>query len=260
MAETNFINANGTLLAYRIDGPEQAPPLILSNSLGASIQMWSDQMGLLIPQFRVIRYDSRGHGQSPTPEGEYSIEHLARDVLGLLDGLNLDRVSFCGLSMGGMVGQWLGANAPDRLNRLVICNTAAYLAPDPWCARIDVVRRSGLDSIADAVVARWFTPAFHQANPDIVCEARCMLTATDPQGYIASCAAIRDMDLRASLSKVGVPTLVVGASHDQAISPNESASLAAGIPGARLQLLPGAHLSNIELGDVFTQAVRAFLQ
>ncbi|MFY8092276.1 MAG: 3-oxoadipate enol-lactonase [Niveispirillum sp.] len=253
--------ADGCRLHWRLDGPEGAPVLLLSNSLGTNMDMWAPQMPALIRHFRVLRYDSRGHGMSDVPAGPYSIDLLGRDAVGLLDVLGIDKVRFAGLSKGGMVGQWLGANAPERLSHLVLCNTAAEMAPaDPWNARIALVKAQGMAAIVNGVVERWFTEPFRLAHPDAIAPITAMLQATPVEGYTACCAAVRDMDQRASLPHIPVPTLVIGGRQDPATPIAKSHELARLIPGARLVELDAAHLSNVEQAEAFTAALLSFLK
>lgn len=253
--------ADGCRLHWRLDGQEGAPVLLLSNSLGTSMDMWGPQMPALTQHFRVLRYDSRGHGMSDAPAGPYSIDLLGRDAIGLLDALGLDKVRFAGLSKGGMVGQWLGANAPERLSHLVLCNTAAEMSPpDPWNARIALVKAQGMGAIVNGVVERWFTEPFRTAHPDAIAPITAMLHATPVEGYIACCAAVRDMDQRASLPGIKVPTLVIGGLQDPATPIAKSHELAHLIPAARLVELDAAHLSNIEQAEAFTAALLSFLK
>ena len=189
--------ARRTRLGYELAGPEQAPVLVLANSMGTTMSMWDDQLPDLGRHLRVLRYDHRGHGASEIPPGPYTLEQLGRDLLSLFDDLELERVSFCGLSMGGMVGMWLAANAPDRIDRLAPCCTSAKVDPDPYLERAANVRANGTGSVVDDVVERWFTPAFRQAAPRTVAKAVAMLAATSDEGYAGCCEAIAAMDLRA---------------------------------------------------------------
>ncbi|WP_044564592.1 3-oxoadipate enol-lactonase [Azospirillum sp. B4] len=251
---------DGCHLSYRVDGPADAPPLVLSNSLGTAVAMWEPQMAALTEQYRVIRYDSRGHGASDAPAGPYTMARLGQDVLGLLDELDLYRVRFCGLSKGGMVGQWLGINAGQRLERLVLANTAAYMGPpESWQGRMDLVTAQGMGAVTEAVIERWFTPGFVAAEPEATDRVRQLLLATKPQGYVGCCAAIRDMDQRPQLGGVSVPTLVIGGTQDPATPPAKAEELHAGIKGSRLVMLEAAHLSNIEQAAAFTAALLDFL-
>jgi 3-oxoadipate enol-lactonase len=245
---------------YQLSGPEHAPVLVLSNSLGTNFSMWDLQLSEFAKSLRVLRYDTRGHGQSSVTPGPYSIEQLARDVVALLDVLRLDRVHFCGLSMGGMIGMWLGTHAPERLHKLVLCSTAAKIGtPETWNARIETVRKSGMGSLASSIIERWFTPSFRAAAPALVADVQRVLEKANPQGYVACCAAVRDMDHREKLSAIRVPTLVISGAHDPATPPADGRFLAGRIPGARYVELQAAHLSNIEAPERFTAEVAAFL-
>lgn len=244
----------------RIDGPADAPVLVLSNSLGTNLGMWDAQIPALTGRFRVLRYDSRGHGASDVTPGPYSIGQLARDVLILLDGLKIERAHFCGLSIGGMVGMWLGAHAADRLNRLVLCNTSPKIgSPEMWKTRIESVRKGGVSGIADAMLARWFTASFLECSPEQAARMRAMMVATSTDGYVATCAAIRDMDQWPSLAAISCPTLVVAGIHDVATPTADGRRIAEVIPGARYVELDAAHISNVEAPGAFTTAVMEFL-
>ena len=247
-------------LHYRIDGDQGAPPLLLSNSLGTSFEMWEPQIAALAARFRVVRYDTRGHGKSEVTPGPYSIGQLAGDALGLLDRLSITRTHFCGLSMGGAIGVWLGINAPDRVDRLVLANTGARIGTaDMWNARIDAVRNGGIASIASAVLARWFTPqALAQPTP-LIAQLRATFEATSGDGYVACCAAIRDMDQRQALGRIHAPTLVIAGAEDMATPPGDGRLIAERIHGARYVELPAAHLSNIQAAPAFTRALMNFL-
>jgi 3-oxoadipate enol-lactonase len=222
--------------------------------------MWDRQVAVIARDFQIVRYDNRGHGASVVTPGPYTIEMLARDVLNLLDHLNIAEAHFCGLSLGGMVGIWLAAHEPDRIGRLILANTAAVLGPqEAWVTRIEAVRTSGLAAIADIVLERWFTPGFHEKVSSDVEAARQTLIATPTEGYIGCCAAIRDMDQRDLLTSIRARTLVIAGQHDPATPPDLCKHLADSIPGARLKQLSAAHLSNIEAADSFNAAVLDFL-
>lgn len=254
------IQANGISLNYRLDGPEDAPVLMLSNSLGTNLGMWDWQVERFTASYRLLRYDSRGHGDSDAPEGNYTIEMLANDALGLLDALEIRRVRYCGLSKGGMVGQWLGANAGDRLERLVLCNTSSFLPPrELWDQRIEAALAGGLEPMMDSIVDRWFTKEFQASHPQDVDKIRAMILSTPGHGYAGCCAAIRAMDQRESIKTIAVPTLVVVGAKDPATPPEHGEYLRESISGARLVSLEAAHLSNIEAQDAFNQAVLDFL-
>ncbi|MBY8871381.1 3-oxoadipate enol-lactonase [Micromonospora sp. PLK6-60] len=231
-----------------VDGPATAPVLLLGSSLGTAGAMWEPQVPALAQRFRVIRYDHLGHGRSAVPAGAYTVELLGREVLRLLDDLGAARVDYAGLSLGGMVGMWLAAHAPDRVRRLaLLCTSASLGPPEQWRDRAATVRAAGLPPIADAVVARWFTPAFAATRPDLVARYRAMLTATPPAGYAACCEAIGAMDLRPDLARIGAPTLVVAGADDPATPVAHARAIVAGIPGARLAVVDeAAHLANVE--------------
>jgi 3-oxoadipate enol-lactonase len=242
---------------YRVDGPPDAPVLVLSHALGLSLAMWDPQVAPLSRAFRVLRYDHRGHGGSPVPPGRYRIEDLGRDLLRLLDRLELQRVMFCGLSLGGMVGLWLATNAPERVDRLVVCSTAARMPrPDEYAARAKLVRAQGMDAVADRVIGRWFTPAFLTRRPDVVAGIKALLLATPPEGYAATCEALAAMDQRNDLPRIAASTLVIAAAEDQATPPEQSQEIARGIPGARLVVIPdAAHIANVEQPDAVTNQI-----
>jgi 3-oxoadipate enol-lactonase len=255
-----FVETGGARIHYAIEGPDGAPVLAFSNSLGTNYSMWDPQAQELRKKFRVLRYDTRGHGESPATPGPYTIELLGNDFLGLLDNLKLGRVHFCGLSMGGMIGMWLGIHAPGRLNKLVLCNTGAKIGtPEIWKSRIETVQKGGMKSIAAGVTERWFTPAFRAKDTAAVARIQKILEGIDPNGYASCCAAVRDYDSREELEKIGTQTLVVAGAHDPATPPADGRFIAEHIRGAKYAELDAAHLSNIEDGDRFTKEVEAFL-
>lgn len=247
----------------RLEGPADAPVLVLSNSLGTDLHMWDAQVATFAEHFRVLRYDTRGHGQSLVTDGLYSIEQNGRDVLGLLDALDIAKVHFCGLSMGGLIGQWLAINAAERIQRLVLCNTAAKIgSPEVWNPRIETVLRDGqaaMLALRDASVARWFTPEFAQAQPKLVEPVVGMLGATSPQGYAANCAAVRDADFREQIANIKAPTLIVCGTADVVTTPEHGRFMQERIRGAELVEFHAAHLSNVEAGELFTRRVLNFL-
>jgi 3-oxoadipate enol-lactonase len=248
-------------LFHRFDGPGNGPVLVLSNSLGTALEMWDPQMPVLTERFRVLRYDTRGHGRSDVPAGAYTIAELGKDVLALLDETGVGSACFCGLSMGGMIGMWLGINAPGRVERLVLCNTSAQMigTPELWEQRITVARTKGMTALTESVIERWFTPEFRARDPQAVDKVRKMLLATPGAGYAACCAAIRDQDQLASISAIRAPTLVITGSRDPATPPDHGRAIAGRIRGARVVELEAAHLSNIEAGQRFNQSVFEFL-
>ena len=243
-----------------IEGPADAPVLMLSNSLGTNLHMWDPQMPELTRRFRTVRYDTRGHGGSVADAGPYSIASLSGDALAIMDALRLERVNWLGLSMGGMSGQWLLAHAPERIQRAVLANTSSYIPdPRPYNARVLAVRKNGMASVAQTVVDRWFTPAFQTRDPAAVARITEMLRTTPAQGYMAACAAVRDMDQRETVRAARRPTLVIAGTHDPATPPVLGQGIAASIPGAKYVELEAAHLSNVERPAEFTAAVLQFL-
>ena len=244
---------------YALTGDKE-PVLVFSNSLGTDFSMWDPQMAGLQRCFRILRYDTRGHGQSSVTPGDYTIEQLGRDVLGLLDSLHLGCVHFCGLSMGGMIGMWLGVHAPNRLHRLVLSNTAARIGTkEMWNARIATARKDGMKPVAAAVIERWFTPGFRASFAERVARAQRMIENTPPEGYAACCAAIRDMDQREAVAQIKAPTLVIYGGSDPVTPASDAQFLTDRIRGAVKVELAAAHLSNVEQADAFTEAVSNFL-
>jgi 3-oxoadipate enol-lactonase len=255
-----FAKVDGGRIHYRIDGDPDAPVLVLSNSLGTDLSMWDRLVAALSRSFRILRYDSRGHGRSLVTSGPYRIEQLARDVVSLLDGLEMARVHYCGLSLGGMVGIWLGAHEPSRVDRLVWASTAAHLGPpEAWDARLEAIRQGGMASVADRIIERWFTPAFRGRCAAAVNATRQMLLTAPSDGYTACCAAVRDRDQRAELASIRALTLVIAGRHDPATPPATCRLIADAIHRARLVELSAAHLSNIEGAEAFNAAVLGFL-
>lgn len=256
----SYLDHEGVRLHYELEGREDAPVLVLSNSLGTTLEMWAPQMPALLQHFRVLRHDARGHGRSDVPPGPYSTAQLGADVLALMDHLGIGRAHFCGLSMGGMIGMWLGTHHAGRLDRLALCNTAAKIGtPETWNPRIAKVEAEGMASIVDTVLERWFTDRFRARAPEQVAVVRDMLLNTAPAGYSANCAAVRDMDQRADLASIRVPTLVIAGTHDGSTPAADGRAVADAIPGARYVELDAAHLSNWEQSEQFTQALVAFL-
>jgi 3-oxoadipate enol-lactonase len=235
-------------LYHRFEGPEDAPVLVLANSLGTSLEMWDDQAPALAKHFRLLRFDARGHGQSEVPSGPYSIDDLGQDVLALLDAAGLERVHFCGLSMGGMTGMWLAIHAAERIDRLALCSTSAHMPPrELWDDRAALVRSEGMEAVADGALERWFSEEGREERPDAVDRVRVGLVETPAEGYAASCEAIRDHDMREEVGQIGAPTLVVVGDEDPATPPDQARFIADGVDGARLVEIERArHLLNIE--------------
>jgi 3-oxoadipate enol-lactonase len=249
---------------HRVEEPARAgaPVLVLSHSLGTTLAMWDPQAARLGRDFRLVRYDLRGHGRSPPLPGSCDIADLGADLVGLLDRIAAPRAHLCGLSLGGMVSMWVAAHHPDRVDRLVVgCATAHFSSAAPWVERAARVRASGTGSIADAVVARWFTPAFAARHPALVVEMRATIAATPAEGYAACCDGIGRMDLRADLAAIRAPTLVIAAADDTAIPPDRSFELARAIPGSRIEVVaPAAHLANVEQPQKVTELILSHLK
>jgi 3-oxoadipate enol-lactonase len=247
---------------FEVDGPEGAPPLVLAGSLGSTLAMWGPQLPRLTERHRVVRFDLRGHGGSAAPDGPYAMSDLGGDVLAVLDALGLARASFCGISIGGMIGLWLAIHAPERVERLVVVSSSAHVPPaEAWSERAwTVLSAGGTDPIADAVVGRWLTPEYASEHPEMRAWLRDMLTSAQPEGYAGCCAAIGAMDLRDGLPGITAPTLVITAPRDESIPPAHGEALAAAIPGARLVgLSDGAHLVSVERADEVTDLIESFL-
>jgi 3-oxoadipate enol-lactonase len=256
-----YTQINGARFHYQLDGPAGAPVAVFSNSLGTNLAMWDAQIPALEQKFQVLRYDSRGHGASGVTTGPYTIAILAQDVIGLLDALQISSAHYCGLSIGGVIGQWLGINAANRFKSLTLCNTAARIGTtDGWDARISTVREGGMAAIAKGVVARWFTEDFAKSAPTWAEAARQMLLHTPLDGYVATCAALRDEDLREQVSRISKPSLIISGAHDTATTAADGRYLAEKIPGAHYLELKAAHLSNIEAAEQFTAALLKFLE
>ncbi len=255
-----FLESAGLKIHYALTGDAAAPVVVLSNSLGTNFTMWDLQAPVLEKSFRLLRYDTRGHGRTAVTPGPYSIEQLARDVLGLLDGLHLDRVQFCGLSMGGMIGQWLGIHAPDRIHRLVLCSTSPKIGTlEIWNGRIEAVRKGGMNAVATAVVERWFTPEFRARAPQAAVALLGLLQSTSPEGYAACCEAIRDADLREAVASIRLPVQVMMGARDPATPAADGRAMAQRIPGARYVELEASHICNVESVERFNAELMSFL-
>lgn len=250
----------GETFNVEVEGPENAPVLMISNSLGSNLHMWDDQIPALSKHFRVVRYDSRGHGLSAAPAGPYSLEQLGKDALSILDTLGVKKAHWMGLSKGGAVGQWLLLNAPDRIERAVLANTAAQFGTaDTWNDRLRTLRELGLQGMVDAVIDRWFTKEFQDKAPEAIARIKAAFEKTPADGYAACMAALRDIDLRDAIRNIRNQVLVIIGKNDPATPPEAGKAIAAAIPGARLVELDAAHLSNIEAADEFNKAVIDFL-
>jgi 3-oxoadipate enol-lactonase len=276
-------------LAASLDGPSGAPVLVLGNSLGTARTVWDPQVPVLREHFRLLRYEHRGHGtgdaaaaagalearepdggepaaagdpgRSPAPAGPYAIDELGRDVLALLDRHRIDRILYCGISLGGMVGMWLAARAPERVTALGLCCTSAFMPPAAmWAARAELVRSAGLGPLAEQVVSRWFTPAFRGRCPAVPASFAAGLLGTLPEGYAGCCEAIAAMDLRPELGSIMAPTLVIAGAEDPSTPPWHGAVIASGIPNSRLKVIRGAsHLANVAAAGEVTAALLGHL-
>ncbi len=235
--------------------------IVFTGSLGTDLTMWQAQADRLGERYRTLRYDIRGHGASSVPNGPYSIADLGSDLVALMDRLGIERASLCGLSIGGMISMWVGAHAPERVERLVLCCTSALLGPpEAWHQRVAAVRAGGIESIADAVLERWFTPRFASENPRVIESMRATLLATPREGYIGCCEAIAAMDLTGELPSIAAPTLVLAAEQDLATPPEHGRRISELIPGARFQTVsPAAHIATVERPDLTTAMILRFL-
>jgi 3-oxoadipate enol-lactonase len=249
------------ILHHEIDGPADAPALLMGGSLGTTLRMW-DRQRPLAEHWRLVRFDHRGHGASPVPEGPYEIAALGRDVVELLDLLGLERASYCGLSIGGMVGMWLAANAPERIDRLVLLCTSAHMPPAKrWRERAAAVSAAGsTEPIADAVVERWLTPSFAREHPEVRRELRAMLTSSPPDGYARCCGAIERMDLRNELPRIKAPTLVISGEQDEATPAAHQKVIAEAIPQATHEIVPSAaHIAVVEQPEAINRLIETHL-
>jgi 3-oxoadipate enol-lactonase len=255
------IKANGIDISYRLDGPKNAPVVMLSNSLMSNYSMWDYQMEELTAKFRVLRYDQRGHGGTQTTPGPYTVELLAEDAAALIDALDLGRVHFVGLSMGGFTGQILGFTCPEKLLSLVLCDTACVMTPTSlWNERIETAREKGIEALAPGTLERWFTPPFHESGKDDLEKIRAMILGTKVDGYIACAQAIRDMFLCDKLSEIDLPTLILVGADDPACPVSAAEQMHKGISGSELVVLANsAHLPNIEQRSAFNETLMAFL-
>jgi 3-oxoadipate enol-lactonase len=256
-----FLSTPTLRVHYEISGPSDAPVIVFSNSLGTELTMWNPQASAFAEHFRVLRFDGRGQGGSSVPPGPYSIEMLAQDVIDVMDGLSIGRACFCGLSMGGMVGMMLGRRHAPRFHKLVLCSTSPKIGTaESWNSRIEAVRSEGMAGIVPSVLERWFTSAFRDAANPAVANTRQMLLNARPEGYIACCEAVRDMDQRETVSQIHLPTLIVAGADDPVTPPADGKWLAEHIAGARYLELPAAHLSNVEAAAQFNTEVLQFLR
>jgi 3-oxoadipate enol-lactonase len=255
-----FAELRDLRMHYEIAGPEGAPVVVFSHPLGTDSSMWDGQVVDFAKKFRVVRYDKRGHGKSSSPAGPCTIEQMGHDAIALLDYLKLERVHYCGLSIGGQTGMWLGVNAPERLNKLVLSNTAVKIgSPDVWNTRIETVTKNGMKAVAGTVVERWFTLGYRAESPEEVSRIQQILEGANVEGYSACCAAVRDFDFREKVGGIRTPTLVIAGKHDPATPAADTRWIAEQIAGSKFVELNASHLSNIEARERFTAEVRQFL-
>lgn len=247
-------------LRYRDEGPREAPAIVFSNSLGTDLRMWAPQARTLAGGFRVVRYDTRGHGRSDAPPDPYTLDQLGGDLLALLDALDIAHAHVCGLSLGGMTALWLAAHHPERIARAVFANTAARIgSQESWEARIALVREGGMAAVREMAVPRFFSAAFRAQHPDLTRRIGAMLESTPPDGYIGCCEALRDADLHAALARIAAPSLVIGGALDESTPPAQAHALHAALPASELLIFPDtAHLSNLEQAEPFTARLRTF--
>jgi 3-oxoadipate enol-lactonase len=257
-----FIRVNGLTVHYQLEGPAAAPVILFGNSLGTNLHLWDAQLPVLRERFRLLRYDMRGHGMTDAPAEAYTIDLLADDALGLLDALKLDKARYCGLSIGGMIGQRLGAKAPGRFLQLALCNTGMSIGtPQLWQDRIAAVRQGGLGPMVDGVMQRWFTPASFKNKPELLAGYRNMLVRTPADGYIGCCRAIAGTDLAADVARIACPTLVVVGADDAATPPELGRAIARTVKGAKLVEIAGAgHISAAEQPAAVNAALAGFFQ
>ena len=248
-------------LGFEVGGRDGAPAIVFTGSLGTDRTMWQTQSDRLGKRFRTLRYDIRGHGASPAPDGPYSVPDLGSDLVALLDRVGIERATLCGLSIGGMISMWVAAHHPERVQRLVVCCTSALLGPpESWHQRAATVRADGVEAVAGAVLERWFTPAFASSHPEVIERMRATLIATPREGYAGCCEAIAAMDLTGDLPLVAAPTLVLAGADGPATPPVHGRRIAELIPAARFEIVsPAAHLATVERPDLTTAMILRFL-
>lgn len=263
MIETTLLSTRNGVFRVAQQGPENAPVLLLSNSLGTTLEMWEGQLAAFSTTHRVVCYDTRGHGGSPVTPGPYRFNELGDDVLAIMDSLDIERAAFCGISMGGHTGLWLGINAPERFSGIAVCNSAAKIGTEEaWLERAAAVREGGaaaMKSLADSAPQRWFSPAFIAANPAVVAAAQGMMEGLAAEGYAACCEALASSDLRPELSEIAVPTLLLAGEVDPVTTVADAQAMHDAIPGSTLASVPASHLSNLEAPQAFNEALATFL-
>jgi 3-oxoadipate enol-lactonase len=255
-----MINAGGLRVHYESTGDRKRPVVVLSHALGTDLRLWDGQVDPLARFFRVVRYDIRGHGRSEVTPGPYSIGLLGRDLIALLDALDINAAHIAGVSLGGFIAQWVAANAPDRVGRIVLANTAPRVGTAAgWDSRIAIIRGQGIEGIVDGSISRWFTPEFIAREPATIASIRRALSETSADGYVSCCEAIREMDLRGLAPRIRARTLAVAGARDEATTPSDAEWLARNVPDGRWATYPAAHLANVEARDQFNTEVVQFL-
>ena len=254
-------NINGVEINYHLDGDEDLPTLILSNSLTTNLHLWDEQVSSFANYFRILRYDNRGHGGSSSPKGEYTIDNIGNDILLLMDHLDINTASLCGISLGGMVAMWLGIHAPNRVDKLVVCNSSSDIgSPDPWQERIKMVNSKGMASIVDAGLERFLSERFRKSGSPKIELLKSMMLTCEVSGYSGCCAAVRDMYLTTQLTKINNQTLIIAGELDPSTPVPHSELINQEITTSSLIIIKGvAHLSNIEKPVEFNKAVLDFL-
>ncbi|WP_370681083.1 3-oxoadipate enol-lactonase [Comamonas sp. GB3 AK4-5] len=264
MSATQQLTTAAGTFRIQLQGPEGAPVLVFSNSLGTTLEMWEAQAQAFSRDFRVLRYDTRGHGASVCSPGPYSFTQLGGDVLAILDALQIEKAHFCGISMGGLTGLWLGVNAAARMRSITVANSAAKIgAEGPWLERAASVRTqgaAGMQALADSSPSRWFTEGFAAAQPAVVQQAQAWIAGIAPEGYASCCEALAKEDLRAAITTITTPTLLVAGAHDPVTTVADAQAMQAAIAGSILATVPASHLSNLEAPEAFNQALQHFLQ
>jgi len=256
----HLVEHDGCRIAYVKDGPVDGPPLLMSNSIGTTRELWARQLEAFSSVYRVIRYDTRGHGESSVPAGEYRLEQLGGDALAILDAEGIASAHVCGLSLGGITAMWLGVNAPDRVKSLVLANTAARIGSlESWTERLALVRSGGMAAVAERAIGIWFSEEFRQRSPETVHDYRAMIESCSPDGYAGCCAALRDGDLRPAIENIRCPTLVIAGRKDVATTIEAAELIASRISGSTMVALDSGHLSNVERAAEFSAAVLDFL-
>lgn len=263
MTNTTLVKTSGGAFRVCFEGPDDAPVLVFSNSLGTTLEMWDQQAERFSKDWRVLRYDTRGHGGSLVSPGPYTFDQLGADVVALLDAFEVERASFCGISMGGFTGLWLGVNASTRLDRLIVANSAAKIGTaEGWLSRAAMVRDKGtiaMAELANSSPGRWFGESFIAGRPDVVSRAQGWIAGVAPEGYAACCEALSQADLRSAIAGITVPTLIVAGTLDPVTTVADAHAMQASISGAKLIEVPTSHLSNLEAKQAFDNALAAFL-